>query len=289
VHALNDEFKDLGIGHIRTKLVGRNDKGKTKYRLVLDLPSTTALQEILSEGEQRAIAIGSFLAELRLANHKCGIVFDDPVSSLDHWHRRQVASRLAEEAKHRQVIVLTHDTVFLAELIDAVEEKNVPHLMQNLECRSDVPGYISAGLPWDHQGYKDRIQELKKSQKKLEQKPWPTYPSAAESDEMRHEYGRLRSTIERVVQDVVFSGVVRRHHDWVRINRLDKVVGFPGTEEKEIDRLYKRCHGAIDGHDPSSGKHAPVPTAAELAKDISDLETLIATTIARQKANAKLP
>jgi hypothetical protein len=183
------------------------------------------------------------------------------------------------------VIVLT--PVFLADLIDAVEEKNVPHLIQNLECRSDVPGYVSEGVPSDHQGYRERIHELKQAQKKLENKPWPAYPNESESSEMRQQYGRLRATIERVVQDVVFSGVVRRHHDWVRVSSLGKVVGFTGAEEREIDRLYKRCHGAINGHDPSSGKNAAVPTAAELANDISDLEALIATTVARQKANKK--
>ena len=86
-----------------------------RHKLVLDLPVTKKLDEILSEGEQRAIALGSFLAEMHLANHLGGIVFDDPVSSLDHYRRKDVARRLVDEAKIRQVIILTHDTVFLGE------------------------------------------------------------------------------------------------------------------------------------------------------------------------------
>lgn len=112
-NALNTEFEALGVGHIKTKLHERVEQGKMKHKLVLDLPVTKRLDEILSEGEQCVIAIGSFLAELHLANHTGGIVFDDPVSSLDHHWRRNVARRLVEEAKKRQVIVLTHDTVFL--------------------------------------------------------------------------------------------------------------------------------------------------------------------------------
>jgi len=52
-----------------------------------------------------------------LANHKGGIVFDDPVSSLDIGigGRSHPASR---RRQIRQVIILTHDTVFLADLID---------------------------------------------------------------------------------------------------------------------------------------------------------------------------
>lgn len=52
-----------------------------------------------------------------------GIVFDDPVSSLDHMHREAVAARLAEEGKYRQVIVLTHDIAFLFLLDQAAREK----------------------------------------------------------------------------------------------------------------------------------------------------------------------
>jgi len=59
-----------------------------KLTLVLDIPVTKRLEEILSEGEQRAIAIGSFL----------------PVSSLDHYWRKNVAARLVEEAKTRQAV-----------------------------------------------------------------------------------------------------------------------------------------------------------------------------------------
>ena len=73
------------------------------------------LEDILSEGEQRAIAIGSFLARA-LAGHSGEIVFDDPVSSLDHQRKGTIAKRLAEEAKSRQVIVFTHDIVFLSML-----------------------------------------------------------------------------------------------------------------------------------------------------------------------------
>ncbi|MBK6737940.1 MAG: hypothetical protein IPG64_08455 [Haliea sp.] len=85
------EFTAMGIGHIKTKLKERNVRGKMFHQLLLDLPTTNRIDEILSEGEQRAIALGSFFAELALANHKCAIIFDDPVSSLDHKERGRKA------------------------------------------------------------------------------------------------------------------------------------------------------------------------------------------------------
>lgn len=283
--ALDSEFKSLGMGHIRTKLSERNDKGKMKYRLLLDLPVTNKLDEILSEGEQRAIAIGAFLAELRIAHHTGGIVFDDPVSSLDHWRRRHVARRLVEEAKARQVIVLTHDTTFLGEIRDAIEQLGVDYQMHHLEWKDNRPGFVVEGLPWAHKSYKERIDRLEKSQKALA-KGWSAYPEEAEASEMRHQYGFLRATIERVIQDLVLNGVVQRYRDWIRVDNLDEVVGFEAAEHKEISRLYKRCCDVVDAHDPVSAKNAPVPNPQELLGDLDALKVVI-NLIRARRAKAK--
>ena len=42
------------------------------------------LAAILSEGEQRALSIACFFAESHVAGRKSAIIFDDPVTSLDH-------------------------------------------------------------------------------------------------------------------------------------------------------------------------------------------------------------
>jgi energy-coupling factor transporter ATP-binding protein EcfA2 len=282
--ALDQEFKRLGISHIKTKLIPRGDKSKNKYRLGLNLPATFNLDEILSEGEQRSISLGCFLAELQQFSHHGAIVFDDPVSSLDHWRRQLVARRLAEEAQNRQVIVFTHETVFLALLEDAAEEAQVPIHAQNLEWQGGSPGVVVPGLPWDHQPYTQRIDELERTQRKLE-KTLPPYPSAVEMGEIRRQYGLLRSTIERVIQDLVLQGVVRRHHEYVKAGDLRRVVGFPLSEFEEYDRLIKRCNQITEAHDPSSGQNLPPPTAAELGIDLSALKAIIDVTKSRQKAS----
>ena len=281
---LDDEFQALGISHIGTKLKERTDKGKIKHQLLLDLPTSTKLEEILSEGEQRAIALGSFLAELKLAGHDGGIVFDDPVSSLDHWWRRRVAERLVEEASKRQVIILTHDTTFLGQLRDEIDAETVPHSIQSLGWRDRIPGYVSDGVPWDHMGYRERIDHLEKDQRRLARSPWSPYPNDAERADMCHQYDLLRATIERVIQDVVFNGVIRRFRDWVQAKRLVPVASLSEADCEEIARLYQRCNGLVNAHDSPSAKNAPVPTAAELGKDIDDLKTVIEQILAGRKA-----
>jgi hypothetical protein len=122
--ALDNEFGKLGGVPFELRLADRSDKGKTKYKLQMAAAGGAKLEDILSEGEQRAVAIGSFLAELALAGHKGGIVFDDPVSSLDHQRKGAIAKRLAEEAKVRQVIVFTHEVVFLTMLQGETKRAN---------------------------------------------------------------------------------------------------------------------------------------------------------------------
>lgn len=284
-NALNAEFQALGVGYIKTKLNERVELGKMKHKLVLDLPVTKKLDEILSEGEQRAIAIGSFLAELHLAGHKGGIVFDDPVSSLDHYRRKDVARRLVAEAKMRQVIIFTHDTVFLGELRDVIEQQNVDHLIHHLDWMNGYPGHVNEGLPWEHKSYMDRLDKHEKAQRLLE-KSWPAYPNDEDCAKMRHEYSLLRSTIERVIQDLVFNGVVQRYRDWIRVDKLDGVVGVTGAEYKTIAKLHKACCDVVDSHDPASAKNSPVPNAKQLGQDIADLKTVVDGIKSRRKDGA---
>lgn len=283
--ALDVEFANLDVGHIKTKLKERNVKGKIFHQLLLEIPTNRNIDDILSEGEQRAISLGAFLAELSLADHSCGIVFDDPVSSLDHWRRQHVARRLSEEAKKRQVIVFTHDTSFLGQLRDEVEDIKLDHKICFLEWKGQYAGNVCDGLPWGHSSYKERIDALEKMHNNLVKKPWPDYPSEEDAAEMFNAYNRMRSAIERVIQDVVFNGVVRRYRDWINIGALKDVVGFDDAECDEINRLYQRCNDLVDAHDPSSAKNAPVPNVTELGKDIEDLKSIINTIRDRRKAS----
>jgi len=276
IKALETEFKSLGIGHIKTKVEDRPDKGKMWYRLLLDLPATHKLEQILSEGEQRAIAIGSFLAELKLANHSGGIVFDDPVSSLDHKRRGKVAKRLVSESQQRQVLLFTHDVVFLHQIRDECDKLKAHPAIYFLEANGGgYYGNVSEGLPWAHKSFGERIDHLEKTQKRFEKMPWPTDPSEQLAGEMIRQYSFLRATIERVVQDLILNATVQRFRDYIEVKRLEKVVGLEQAEVDEIFRIKQRCDDLVEAHDPSSAKDEPPPTPDELKQDSEDLKKLI--------------
>jgi hypothetical protein len=76
-----------------------------------------SLADILSEGEQKVIAIADFLAEASLRTGSAPIIFDDPVNSLDHRRVTEIAKRIASLSAEHQVIVFTHDIWFASEIL----------------------------------------------------------------------------------------------------------------------------------------------------------------------------
>ena len=79
------------------------------------------IDAILSEGEQKAISLADFFAELSLKRSRAPIVFDDPVTSLDDVRMEQIAKRLTEEVKAgRQIIIFTHSRAFYFALMSAL-------------------------------------------------------------------------------------------------------------------------------------------------------------------------
>ena len=54
------------------------------------------LQAVLSEGEQTALGLAGFLTEVESDSTGSAVVFDDPVTSLDHVRRERMARRIVE-------------------------------------------------------------------------------------------------------------------------------------------------------------------------------------------------
>lgn len=281
--ALTAEFKALGVGALSVSLKSRGDKGKALHKLKLELAQVKNPGEILSEGEQRAIAIGSFLAEIGLGGGKGGIVFDDPVSSLDHRRRERVARRLAEEASKRQVIVFTHDIYFLNILAEMAKKAEVPVLTQSLEKRPQGYGVASVDLPFEGMNVKQRVGWLKNQ-----------YQAIAKvhklGDEPEHRrltgdaYTRLRITWERAVEEVLLRQVVLRFRKGVETQRLAGVV-VEDDDYAVIEKAMAKCSNYA--HDKAMEGGVAMPEPDELLADIQRLEDWRAKTHERGELTAK--
>ncbi|QKE40022.1 MAG: AAA family ATPase [Ferrovum myxofaciens] len=281
--ALNREFKLLGVGMLSVSLQSRSDKGKALHKLKLELPQSRSPGDILSEGEQRAIALGSFLAEVGLSGGKGGIVFDDPVSSLDHRRRERVAKRLLVEAAHRQVIVFTHDIYFLCILAEEAEAAGMPIATQSLIQHTQGFGVADSELPFEGKNTSKRIGTLKAQQQIIAK-------LHKDGDEQGHRkqtveaYFRLRMAWERAVEEVLLRKVILRFRKGVETQRLAEVI-VDDSDYTQVDAGMTKCSNYA--HDRALMGGVAVPDPDELLADIMALETWRAQLEKRSGETAK--
>lgn len=116
------ELKALGREKLKVQLeVINGSKGKCNTQL--KLIGNNSVTEILSEGEQKAVGLAMFFAEIHNENYP--IILDDPVTSLDHEIAGLLAKRLLDFSN--QVIVFCHNRLFL----DGFETSRTNHVCKN--------------------------------------------------------------------------------------------------------------------------------------------------------------
>ena len=269
--SLETELGHLGVKHIAFTLRKSGSQGQTRHQLQLAgiKVDRVDLSNILSEGEQRVVAIASFLAELQTASHNGGIIFDDPVCSLDHSYREKVARRLVAEGLHRQVIVFTHDIVFLLAINDAAARLQVSLMTQTIRRNGDEPGYCLCGLPWHAMKVDDRLKyirnvldEARRVLKAGDRDGYETLGSRC--------YGLLRETWERAVEEVVLNDVINRFRPSVETKRL-RDVAIETADYVTIDNGMSKCSRWLTGHDSAGAIASPFPDPAEIDEDIKQL------------------
>ena len=227
-------------------------------------------EDILSEGEQRAVALADFLTEAGLNQNNVGIIFDDPVTSLDHDRKERIAARLIEEGVKRQVIIFTHDMVFFAKLCDAADKAGsglTTHWMQR--SGANLPGLVSLndGPTTTPQYRNTSFAEDSLASAKV--------ASGSEQERLvRQGAGQLRRTVEEIVPQYLFKEVVRRWTDRVMVTAL-KSVNWDNALVDELVEIFEACSAIMEGHSHTeAGSEAP-PTPAKLEELIQKTKQLI--------------
>lgn len=272
---LMKEFKILDIDYLRVDLKKLGRAGVTfhQFKLQSDKYRETNLSEVLSEGEQGAIAIAAFLAELQGSGICSGIVFDDPISSLDQPRRERVAKRLVYEASKRQIIIFTHDIVFLTELESEALRNEIDYKIQTIWSNQAGIGYCDPSAPWIAQNVKKRIGYLKGNLlPKLEK--MHKSPNVKEEYKIRVEdfFKKLRETWERAIEEIVFNDTIQRFRDSVETNRL-KSVKFDDNDYKEINEGMTISSEYL--HDRARAKGEKDTDVSVLRKEINKLESFV--------------
>ena len=272
VESFDRELNELGFRDVEVRLVpSGGSRGALYHKLQLRRAPSAALARVVSEGESRCLSLASFFAELTTGEHRSAILFDDPVSSLDHTWRRNVAKRLVFESQSRQVIVFTHDIVFLLELQSRAEEAGVELKNQYLRRDREGAGRSSERLPWVAMRVRERIGHLRSLHQDVAKVYREGAPEEYEKDAI-YIYGLLREAWERGVEQVLLGGTVERFRNSVQTKSARYLADILPADISVLDAAMTKASTWLPGHDQSAAVNAPVPEPDEIADDIRTLD-----------------
>ena len=247
---------------------GRGEYGRHPHQISLLAKPSVPAGAVLSEGEKTCVALAGFLAELETTRNRSAIVLDDPISSLDHKYRGRVAEGLVREAKRRQVVVLTHDLVFLHMLRKYGRNLGVVPMEITLERGYHTHGHPKDGPPWAALPVKRRIgvlrSKLQDADALLRNGERGKYEQQAEWI-----YKRLRQSWERAVEEVLLNQVVLRFGDAVETQRLPKITDITDADVQHVTQEMSRCASHV--HDEAGAAYAGIPEPRAIQSDIERL------------------
>lgn len=265
IDAFNEECQKLN-GNFGIDINHTGSAGKSYRQLKLKGKNPNA---VLSEGEQKVIAIADFLAEMQLSEVNKGIIFDDPVTSLDEKRKSEIAERLAKEALQKQVIIFTHDLVFVSSLIGHCKENNTAndcHWIENT-------GGSQPGTIWlrNTPSYEKQYKTSGKAQAHLDQAR-KAEPELREIF-IKNGFASLRTSYETLVVFGLFSGVVQRFEERVSVDSLGDVVFNTEIRDKILDSFYQCCR-YMEGHSHSDKYAYKKPLVDNLNEEIQRFNEL---------------
>lgn len=281
------ELDKLGVAGLAIELQqARATAGVPFFQVRLINKPSEPVGKVLSEGEHRCVALAAFLAELSTIDAQSAIVFDDPVSSLDHLHRDRVAARLAEAGQSRQVIVFTHDMAFLLlldEACRATKDREATPVTYRLIsrgnensgfCHQDPPATV---MPIDKvlAAMKAHLANVKIHHERGDQAKWLREVTSFQD--------QLRMVWERAVEEVV-GPVIRRLSRKVDTTGLIKLTVLTDDDCATMRESFGRCSALL--HSQPGEINPRLPASSIIQQEIEALERWIVNIRTRQESVA---
>lgn len=263
---LSNELNNLGRKDLKVILkTSKGSKGQCNTQLILQ--GKHKVTDILSEGEQKAVGLAVFFAEIQDEN--VPIILDDPVTSLDH----EIAAKLAKHLlnMNNQVVVFCHNRLFL----DGFETSRENHVCKTNQSCCDSKGKhiliykiygdkLEKGILSNYKGEtSDAL--IREAERKLNKRPF---------DENFFVAILLRRAVEKIIDEKVYRYQLppRVSNKNSRINWEDLKAINP--KPILLDRL-KEVHNAVseENHDGTSSLENPM-TIDELNRLVDELKAI---------------
>jgi len=205
------ECKRLRAPNVTLNFPGRQGQVTRRKMLASYKPS-----QVLSEGEQKALALADFMAEVTSVPASSPVVFDDPITSMDYRRIHEVCDRVIALAADHQIIVFTHNIWFAAELLSKADKKNWKYYDIRLE--GNEAGLVTAA---SHPRVDTIAQVSSRVGKIIEgaEKQQGEIRAAL----VQKGYEELRGLCEIVVEHEMFKGVVQRYAPNVMLTKLERI------------------------------------------------------------------
>lgn len=253
----------------------RGEKGALLHQpKLVGAVQSVPLPRVLSEGERTALGLAAMIMEAELDTSHSAIILDDPVTSLDHVRRAAVASRLAQLAQLRQVIVFTHDVAFVADLKREANGVGVP-VSERFVARGHgvqrKPGMCSEGHPWKAKDVAQRIGELERDLSRIT-KQFSTWDTATYEDQVGLWAGNLSETWERIISHEILGSIFAEGGLEVRPKMIKILVKFSETDEREFNHRYSRVSQWAKRHDKSDSVNYVCPEVSDLRAELDTVK-----------------
>jgi hypothetical protein len=254
--AVEEELSHLHPVIKAVQITGQASKGQTLIHLTLKADGKAKITHVLSDGEQRALALAFFLAELAVSEERSAIVLD--------------ARRLATEAQRRQVVVLTHDMVFVHLLQEAADELGVGLHGRTLQRAFAHIGMVSDELPLKMLAPAKQLHDLA-HRLRFELRPTHARQDPAYEQEADRWVMDLRKTYDHVIEATMLNGSVRRFHAHVRVRQLHGIKWTPDRAQR-IDTAMSKA--SPKAHHEALALHPTPHTPDELQAMLDELTAL---------------
>ncbi len=269
---LREELDKLGRRDLKVQLkVSNGSKGKCSTELVLT--GNNPIKNVLSEGEQKAVGLAVFFAEIQDANFP--IILDDPTTSLDHRIATKLANRLL--SLNNQIVVFTHYQLFMNSLSSTSKghfcdkygestcgKKNKHIFVYEIDENLFKKGIVNR---YSQRNSKTIITKIEKE------------IFTIDSSDLKDVPKNMRKCVEYLIDEVILKEQLLRKYCGGENIKWDKLKEIVPTSSNIVDKLHE-IHGRVSGgeiHVDMESEENP-PTIQELQEFFEDLKAIQAGT-----------
>jgi energy-coupling factor transporter ATP-binding protein EcfA2 len=253
-----EECAFLRAPKVSLRFQGRHGQAQRTKRVADRNPSA-----VLSEGEQKVLALADFLAENRMRDTKAPLVFDDPVTSLDYRRLDEVAARILKLAETHQVVVLTHNIMFASALVAGRANKRSRVKMYEVRDGGDRKGILAPDVEPRMDTPVDLAKRINAQLREIS-----SAAPASQDALIRQGYDLMRAWCEAFVEQELLQNVAQRFRANVMMTKLPKI--DPTRLEAAVAvivPLFSRACDRMTGHSHPAEAASRKATVAELKED----------------------